>query len=128
MALDPECPCRQRAKDFFLSLKSVEPSRALISYQHRHLPVVKRRQIGIRLDCQDGVRLRPVVDRQPPDPSEVEPVAVGKREAEAPVAKLRGRHQAAVARKRPPFRSNDVHGALGDTFTQIRGLAPDELL
>jgi len=110
MALDPKCPCWQRAKDFIFRHNSVEPGHALIACQHRHLPIVKRREIGIRLDCQNGVSLRPVPDRRPPDPPEIEPVAVREREAKAPMAKLRGRHQTAVARKRPSFRSNDVHG------------------
>lgn len=66
MALDTECPCRQRAKDFALGYKPIEPRQAVISCQHRHLPVVKRREIGIRLDCQDGVGLRPVLEIRNP--------------------------------------------------------------
>ncbi len=69
MALDPEGPCRQRAQDFVLRHKSVEPGHALIACQHRQLPVVKRREIGIRLDRQDGIGLRPVLDRRPQIPA-----------------------------------------------------------
>lgn len=111
MALDPEGPCRQRPKDFVFGHKPVEPGQALISCQHGHLPVVKRREIGIRFDCEDGVGLRPIRGRRPPDPREVEPVAIGGREAEAPMAKFGSGHQAAMGRKGPSFRPNDVHGA-----------------
>lgn len=110
MAPDPKCPCRQWARDFVLGHKCVEPGHPLIAGENRHLPVVQRRDIDIRLDCQDGIGLRPVRGRRPPDPREIEPVAVGEREAEAPMAKLGSGHQASVRRKRPSLRSNDVHG------------------
>ena len=122
MALDPERPRRQRPQDLFFREKSIEPGHALVSPQHRHLPVVVGRDIGIRLDGQDGIGLRPILSRQPPDPREIEPVAIGKREAEVLVAKLRRRHQAAVGRKRSSFRSNDIHGPrTAVTWTQTPG-------
>ncbi|EHK74397.1 hypothetical protein SM0020_29180 [Sinorhizobium meliloti CCNWSX0020] len=111
MGRNPECPCRQRAKDFAFGYQSVEPGHASLPSQHHHLPVVERRKIGIRLDRQDGIGLRPVVDRRPPNPREIELVTIGERETEGSVAKLRGRHQAAVGWKRPSFRTDDVYGA-----------------
>ncbi|AGA09686.1 hypothetical protein C770_GR4pC0992 (plasmid) [Sinorhizobium meliloti GR4] len=111
MARNPECPCRQPAKDFAFGYQSVEPGHALLPSQNHHLPVVKRRKIVIRLDRQDGIGLWPVVDRRPPNPREIEPVTIRERETEGSVAKLGSGHQAAVGRKRPSFRSNDVHGA-----------------
>lgn len=111
MTPDPKCPCRQGPQDFLFGDKPVEPDQALIAGENRHLPVVQWRDIGIRLDCQDGIGLMPIGGCRSPDPCEIEPVAVSERETEAPVAKLRRRHQAAVGWKCPSFRSNDVHSA-----------------
>lgn len=101
MARNPECPCRQRAKDFAFGYQSVERGHALFPSQHHHLPLVKRRKIGIRLDRQDGIGLWPVVDRRPPNPREIEPVTIRDRETEGSVAKLGSGHHEAVGRKRP---------------------------
>ena len=111
MAPDPKCPCWQRKQDFLFGDKPVEPGQALIAGEDRHLPVVERREIGVRLDCQDGIGLRPIHGRGAPDPREIKPVAVGEREAEAFMAELRGRHQAAVGRKRPSLRTNNIRGS-----------------
>lgn len=85
MARNPECPCRQPAKDFAFGYQSVEPGHALLPSQNHHLPVVKRRKIVIRLDRQDGIGLWPVVDRRPPNPREIEPVTIRERETEGSV-------------------------------------------
>lgn len=120
MALDPECPCRQRAEDFRFGDKSVEPGRALVACQHRHLPVVIGRDIGIRFDGQDGIGLRPILIRRPPDPREIEPVTIGERKAEVLVAKLGSRHQTAVGWKGLSFRSDDIDS----TRAAIAGAQP----
>ncbi len=110
MGRNPECPCRQGRR---ISPSGTSPSNQAMRRSRLSTTISGRgtAQDRIRLDRQDGIGLRPVVDRRPPNPREIELVTIGERETEGSVAKLRGRHQAAVGWKRPSFRTDDVYGA-----------------
>ena len=70
--------CRRRAQQVFLGDQTVEPIQTLPAPEHRHLAILVRGHVRIRVDRKDRVGFRPVRLGRPPDSREVEPVAVGQ--------------------------------------------------
>ncbi len=67
-----------RAEDLLVGRFALEPFHSPVAEQDGHLSVVIRWDIGIRVDSENGISLRPIRRRSPPDPCEVEPVAISK--------------------------------------------------
>ena len=53
-----------------LGLVPIQPVEPLVTFEDRHLPVLVRRDVGVRLGGQDGIGLRPLARRGSPDNSD----------------------------------------------------------